>query len=206
MIKTIIKANDINHRYNCMNEQLLEDRVMRHELAQDYSKIRRTGNSPGDEQLITISDFFNKRYEFLKQIFGKIHDNEIYIEPPFNIDYGYNIEIGTKFYANFNMTILDCSIVKIGNDVQFGPNVVLSCATHSIDPIQRCDEFVEWAREIIIGDKVWLGANVTVLPGVTIGEGTTVGANSVVTKDLPSNCVAVGTPARVIKKLSGYKE
>lgn len=187
------------NRYNCMNEQLLMDRLVRHEMAQDYGNLRMGSQSP--------EEYFQTRNEHLKKIFGKIKgDRGAYIEAPFQVDYGYNIELGKDFYANFNMTILDCSLVKIGDGVQFGPNVVLSCATHPVDSKERCVDFIEWAREIIIGDRVWLGANVTVLPGVTIGAGTTVGANSVVSRILPAYCVAVGTPARVVKKLPGFQE
>lgn len=181
-----------------MNEQLLMDRLIRHEMAQDYGNLRIGSNTP--------EEYSKLRLDYMKKIFGNVKGKFSYVEAPFFIDYGYNIEIGENFYANFNMTILDCSIVKIGNGVQFGPNVTLACATHPVESKERVDQSIEWAREITIGDKVWLGANVTVLPGVTIGEGTTVGANSVVTKDLPANCVAVGTPARVVKKLSGFKE
>lgn len=181
-----------------MDPQLLKDRIVRHEMALDYSNIRLKPNQSTDE-------YFEMRHAYLEKVFGKVGKG-VYMEAPFSVDYGYNTEIGENFYANFNLVLLDCSLIKIGNGVMFGPNVTLSCATHPLDPTARVDNHIEWAAEIHIGDKCWLGSNVTVLPGVTIGEGTTVGANSVVNRSLPANCVAVGIPAKVVKKLPGFVE
>ena len=129
-------------------------------------------------------------------------DSDAYFEPPFHCDYGTNIRLGRGVYANHNLVVLDCNLVTIGDNVQIAPNVVLTTATHPIDPELR-RHGLEYARPITIGENVWLGAGVIVLPGVIIGENTTVGAGSVVTRSLPANCVAVGNPCRVVRDLSG---
>lgn len=117
------------------------------------------------------------------------------IEPQFWVDYGYNIYLGKKFYANHNLTILDCCEVHIGDNVMIAPNVLISTATHPTDPLERRN--TEFGRPISIGNDVWIGGNVVILPGVTIGSGTTIGAGSVVTKSIPDNCIAVGNPCKV---------
>lgn len=136
----------------------------------------------------------------LKDIIGDVADDEGLIEPPFCIDYGCNISLGKRFYANFNLTILDCAIVTIGDRVAFGPNVSLLAATHETEVASRRQN-IEYAKPITIGDDCWVGGHVVVLPGVTIGQGCTIAAGSVVTKDIPPWSVALGTPARVVKKV-----
>jgi len=122
------------------------------------------------------------------------------IEPPFNIDYGCNISLGARFYSNFNLTILDCSLVTVGARCMFGPNVSIFAATHEAEVQSRRDN-IEYGKPVVIGDDCWVGGNVVILPGVTIGRGVTVGAMSVVTKDVPDFCVVMGQPARVVKKV-----
>lgn len=119
------------------------------------------------------------------------------LRPPFFCDYGYQTTVGDRTFANFGLVILDVARVSIGDDVQIGPNVQLLTATHPLDAEQRRSKW-ESGKAITIGDNVWLGGGVIVCPGVTIGENTVVGAGSVVTKDLPANVLAVGSPARVI--------
>lgn len=128
------------------------------------------------------------------------YTTDAYLEPPFYCDYGYNIRLGAEVYANHNLVILDCALVAIGSQVFIGPNVVLSTAAHPVDAAVRV-QGLEFARPIQIGDRVWLGAGVLVMPGVEIGADATVGAGSVVTKSIPPNCVAVGNPCRVIRRL-----
>ena len=111
------------------------------------------------------------------------------------------IEVGENFFANYNLTILDVAKVKIGDNVQFAPNVSLYTAGHPIHPVSRNSGY-EYGIEITIGDNVWLGGNVVVLPGVHIGNNVVVGAGSVVTKDLPDNVIAVGNPAKIIRKIT----
>jgi len=125
---------------------------------------------------------------------------DAYLEPPFFCDYGYNLRLGRRVYANHNLVVLDGAVVHVGSDVYIGPNVVLSTAGHPIDPSLRAAG-LEFVRPIRIGDKAWLGASVTVLPGVEIGANTTIGAGSVVTKSIPPDCVAAGNPCRVLRRL-----
>lgn len=135
----------------------------------------------------------------LEALFG--YATDAYLEPPFFCDYGYNIRLGRKVYANHHLVILDCAEVVIGDDVYIGPNVVLTTATHPIDPATRTSG-LEFAKPIVVGDRAWIGASVVVLPGVTIGSNATIGAGSVVTKSIPADCVAVGNPCRVLRRLA----
>ena len=134
----------------------------------------------------------------LQQLLLNAH-KRLYIEPPFHCDYGYNIYSGENVYFNVNCVVLDSAKVEIGNNVLFGPNVHLYTATHPLDGIER--RSVEFSKPITIGNDCWIGGNAIILPGVKIGNGCTIGAGSVVTKDIPDNSLAVGNPARVIKKL-----
>ena len=119
---------------------------------------------------------------------------------PFRCDYGKQISIGKRFFANFNFTVLDEARVTIGDDCFIGPNVSIYTACHSTDPVER-NSRQEWAKPVSIGHNVWIGGSVTILPGVTIGDNVTIGAGSVVVGDIPSNTVAVGNPCKVIKNL-----
>ena len=139
------------------------------------------------------------REAFLKALLGKTGER-LLIEQPFFCDYGSNFEVGEDFYANYHLTVLDVAPVKVGRNAFFGPNVGLYTACHPTDAEERA-RHVEWARPITIGDDVWLGGDVTVCPGVTIGSNVVVGAGSVVVKDIEADSVAVGNPARVIRKL-----
>src|SRR5206468_11673676 len=114
--------------------------------------------------------------------------------------YGYQIHVGARTFINYGAVLLDVGQIIIGEDVQVGPNVQLLTPTHPLDPETRRAQW-EAAKPITIGNNVWLGGGVIILPGVSIGENTVVGAGAVVTKDLPANVVAVGNPARVIRPL-----
>ena len=143
---------------------------------------------------------WNEQVDLLKRILGKTGD-EVYIEPPFHCDYGYNIEVGENFYANYNLVILDVGKVRIGKNVMFAPNVSIYTAGHPVHPDSRNSGY-EYGIDITIGDNVWIGGNVCVLPGVKIGDNVVIGAGSVVTKDLPDNVIAVENPCRVIRKIT----
>ncbi len=140
-----------------------------------------------------------EREKAIRKIIGKCGVKPFFNQP-FLCDYGVNIRVGDRFFANFNFTVLDEAYVTIGNDVFIGPNVSLYTACHSTDPVER-NTRREWAEPITIGNNVWIGGSVTVLPGVTIGDNCTIGAGSVVTKDIPAHSIAVGNPCRVIKKV-----
>lgn len=140
-----------------------------------------------------------KRKQLIKEIVNSIGNN-FTIEQPFHCDYGYFITIGENFYANYNLTILDTAKVKIGDNVFIGPNVNIYAATHPIDK-ERRNQNLEKGVPVTIGNSVWIGGNVTILPGVSIGDNTVVGAGSVVTKSLPANVVAAGNPCKVIKTI-----
>ncbi|MBR4553246.1 MAG: sugar O-acetyltransferase [Bacteroidaceae bacterium] len=148
------------------------------------------------------SDYDAQR-AMLRNLLGSMGDDEAVIIQPFYCDYGRQISIGRQFFANFNLTILDEAPVSFGDNCFIGPNVSIYTACHSTDPIERNTKR-EWARPVTIGDNVWIGGSVTILPGVTIGSGTTIGAGSVVVKDIPDNCVAVGNPCRVVRWLTPH--
>ncbi|WP_372478502.1 MULTISPECIES: sugar O-acetyltransferase [Streptomyces] len=135
----------------------------------------------------------------LAELLGSLGE-EAHVRPPLYVDYGSNITIGARTFVNYNLTALDVAGVTIGADCQIGPNVQLLTPTHPLEPGPRRDK-LEAARPVTIGDNVWLGGGVIVLPGVTIGDDAVVGAGSVVTKDVPAGVVAVGNPARVVRSL-----
>lgn len=138
-----------------------------------------------------------KREKILKKTIGE-YKNNLYIEPPFYCDYGYNISIGENFYANHGLVILDAGKVEFGDNVFVAPNCGFYTAGHPIEYIER-NKGLEYAKNIKVGNNVWIGGNTLVLPGVTIGDNVVIGAGSVVNKDIPSNSVAVGNPCKVIK-------
>ncbi|MBR3884167.1 MAG: sugar O-acetyltransferase [Bacteroidaceae bacterium] len=141
-----------------------------------------------------------KRKAIIRKLFGKTKEN-FCIEPIFFCDYGYNIEIGENFYMNVNCVILDGAKVTFGDNVFVAPGCGFYTAGHPIGATLR-NKGLEYAKPITIGNNVWIGAQVCVLPGVTIGDNCVIGAGSVVTKDIPSNVVAVGNPCHVIRNIT----
>lgn len=147
----------------------------------------------------TAGDDYVGRERILCELLGSIGEGSV-IRPPFRCDYGFQTHVGLRTFANWGLIALDVARITIGDDVQIGPNVQLLTATHPIEPEPRRAKW-EGSKPITIRDNVWLGGGVIVLPGVTIGENTVVGAGAVVTKDLPANVVAVGNPARVVRRI-----
>lgn len=145
-----------------------------------------------------------ERNKMFRQLFGSAGDN-LYIEPSFWCDYGFLITVGDNFYVNHNCVILDCAPITFGDNVFIAPNCGFYTATHPLDAIQR-REAKEYALPITVGNDVWIGGGVTVLPGVTIGSNCVIGAGSVVVHDIPDNSVAVGNPCKVIKTLDPIAE
>jgi maltose O-acetyltransferase len=134
-----------------------------------------------------------------RELFGSLHETA-HVRAPVFVDYGSHVTIGAGTFVNYGLTALDVAPITIGADCQIGPNVQLLTPTHPVEPQPRRDK-LEAAKPITIGDNVWLGGGVVVLPGVTIGENSVVGAGAVVTKDVPADVVAVGNPARVVRSL-----
>ena len=172
--------------YSAVDPQLLQ------ELGQTRLLVRAYNDLPPSET--------GKMRELLKQLLGAVGNDEIIINQPFRCDYGKQIRVGKRFFANFNLTVLDEAPVTIGNDCFIGPNVSIYTACHSTDPTER-NKRNEWAEPVRIGDSVWISGDVTILPGVSIGDNVTIGAGSVVTKDIPDNVIAAGNPCRVIRKI-----
>lgn len=141
-----------------------------------------------------------KQQEVLHKLFGQIKGNVV-VTAPFYCDYGVNISVGENFYTNHNVTILDGAKVTFGDNAFIAPDCVFSTAGHPIDTEQR-NLGLEIALPIMVGDNVWIGTNVSVLPGVTIGSNVVIGAGSVVNRNIPDGVIAAGNPCRVIRKIT----
>ena len=144
-------------------------------------------------------DDLDKQYKVLSEILGSIGE-KVWIAKRFCFDNGKNIHIGNNFLGNFNLTILDIKEVYIGDNVMVGSNTTITTVTHPLSPKSRRSHLAQ-GKAIRIGNDVWLGANVTILPGVTIGNNVVISAGAVVNKNIPDNSLAVGVPAPVIKEI-----
>lgn len=141
-----------------------------------------------------------RRTELLKQFFGST-GQQLLVEQPFRCDYGYNIHVGENFYSNMGCTILDEAKVTFGNNVLLAPNVSIYTAGHEVNVARRVAGW-EYAYPVTIGNNVWIGGNVVILPGVTIGDNSIIGGGSVVTKSIPANVIAVGNPCKVLRAMT----
>lgn len=140
------------------------------------------------------------RKEILSELLGSVGES-VFFELGFRCEFGKHIHIGERFYSNFDCILLDGAEIRIGDDVLFGPRVGIFTTNHAIDPEERVAGAC-YAKPVSIGNKVWLGANVTVNQGVTIGENTIIGSGSVVTKNIPANVIAVGNPCHVLRTIT----
>ena len=171
---------------------------------------------PGDEEIMAdqlkrldrLYDFNNtrptelsKREEMLKEMLAEIGEG-CYIEPPFHSNMGGgHIHFGKNIYCNFGVTMVDDTHIYVGDCTMFGPNVVVATAGHPIFPELR-EQGYQYNAPVHIGKNCWIGAGALIMPGITIGDNVVIGAGSVVTKDIPSNTVAVGNPCRVLRKIN----
>lgn len=167
------------------NKELFEKRIYAKELCKEFNDCN-------------VRNLEEKK-SILEKLFQKRIDT-VLIEPNFYCDYGFNIHLGKNFYSNHNLVILDANKVEFGNNVFIGPNCGFYTSGHPLDYKTR-NKGLEYAKPIKVGNNVWFGGNVCVLPGVTIGDNVVIGAGSVVNKDIPSNVVAVGNPCKVVKEI-----
>lgn len=165
--------------------ELASNRIACKKLCQEYNHL------PIDD--------LNQRKIFIKKILGKTKEN-VHIEPNFWCDYGWNIEVGEDFYANHGLVILDAGKVVFGDHVFIGPSCGFHTSGHPLNAAKR-NQGLEYAYPIMVGNNVWIGAGVQVMPGVTIGDNCVIGGGSIVVKDIPSHSVAVGNPCKVIKRI-----
>lgn len=141
-----------------------------------------------------------KRMELLLQIFGSV-GKDVWIEPPLTLAFGKTVTIGDNTYINSNLTLVDDYSIKIGSGVLMAPNVTISATGHPVHyKLRTHGEMYSYA--VTIGNNVWIGSGAVIMPGITIGENSVIGAGSIVTKDIPSNCVAVGNPCKVLRKIT----
>lgn len=173
-------AGEVYHQ----TEELLEIRFNTRDKLYEYNRCH-----PRD---------MKKRSQLLKEMFHSVKE-KYFIELPFHCDYGFNITIGENFFANNNLTLLDVCPITIGDNVLIAPNVGIYTAGHTLDPQLRLETGGEYGQPVVIGNNCWIGANVTILPGVTIGDNVVIGAGSVVTKDISADKLALGNPCREIR-------
>ena len=186
-LKEIRERMYVQKLYYWNDEALMSEQMKALELLYDFNQTR-----PSEQ---------DKREKILKKMFAEIGD-DCYIEPPFHANWGgKNVHFGNGVYANFNLTMVDDCDIFVGNNVMFGPNVTVSAGTHPIHPELRSKQ-AQYNIPIHIGNNVWIGANSVILPGVNIGDNSVIGAGSIVTKDIPSNVVAVGNPCRVLREIN----
>ena len=172
--------------YNPYDEEIMEEQFPYLDMLGEFNSLP--------------SSAVKEREELMKKMFASC-GTDCYIQPPFYANWsGHHVHIGDLFYANFNLTIVDDGEVFIGDHVMIGPNVTIATEAHPVEPSLR-KKALQFNCPVHIGNNVWIGANVVILPGVTIGDNTVIGAGSVVTKEIPANVVAVGNACRVLREI-----
>ena len=172
--------------YNDFDEDLFKRRVEAKKIFKEYNKT-------SDEDVALRDELLNKLFKRI----GK----KCWIEPDFRCEFGKNIILEDNIYINFGCIILDCAEVRIDSNTLLGPNVGIYAVNHSIDPKERINGGC-FGKPVHIGKNVWIGGDVKILAGVTIGDNSIIGTGSIVTKDIPSNVIAVGNPCKVIREIS----
>ncbi len=170
------------------------------DLTPELSEARARALTLTDEYNRSLGQPAHAREALLRRIVQSVGPGA-HLEPVFRCEFGFNINIGAHFYANFDCVILDGAEVRIGDHVLFGPRVAIYTTTHAIDPHERAAGACR-AKPVTIGHRVWVGGGVTINPGVTIGDNSIVGSGSVVTRDVPPNVIAAGVPCRVIRAIT----
>lgn len=171
------------------DEEIMKDQLRKLDYLYDFNMTR-----PVESE---------KREAMLKEMFAEIGEG-CYIEPPFHSNFGGgHVHFGKNIYANFNLTLVDDTHIYVGDYTMFGPNVVIATAGHPILPKLR-EQAYQYNMPVHIGKNCWIGAGVIIVPGITLGDNVVVGAGSIVTKDLPSNVVAVGNPCRVLREVNEH--
>lgn len=171
--------------YEAWDEELSRDRHQARKLTRAFNQ--------------TTEDEQELRLQILKQLLGTTGE-QLSMEPNIRFDYGYNTHVGENFYANFDCTILDVCEVRIGDNCLLGPGVHIYTAMHPLDPFERA-EGPEFGKPVSIGNHVWIGGRAVINPGVTIGDHVVIASGAIVTKDVPSNSIVGGNPAKVIRQL-----
>ena len=173
--------------YNAnFDKELIDERIYAKDLCFQLNNTR-----PND----TIA-----RFKILRELLPNVRFDEIEILSPFTVDYGYNIEIGEGSFLNHNIYLMDCAKIKIGKKCFIGPNCGFYTALHPL-LIEPRNEGLEMAKPITLENNIWIGADVSIMPGVKIGEGSVIGAKSLVTKDIPAGVIAFGNPCKVVKRV-----
>lgn len=171
------------------DKEIMDEQIKYLEMLYDFNATRPTET--------------DKREKLLKEMFAEIGEG-CYIEPPFHANWGgHHVHFGKYVYANFNLTLVDDTHIYVGDNTMFGPNVTVASAGHPILPELR-EKGYQYNSCVHIGNNCWFGAGAVVVPGVTIGDNVVIGAGSIVTKDIPSNVVAVGNPCRILREINEH--
>lgn len=173
--------------YDPMDEEILKEQFPFQDKLFEFNKLK-----PSD---------IDKKQEYMHEVFAECGEN-CYIELPLRANWGgHHVHFGNNIYANSNLTLVDDGHIYVGDKVMFGPNVTIATANHPIEPELRA-KGLQYNKDVYIGENVWIGAGVIIVPGVHIGKNSVIGAGAVVTKDIPENVVAVGNPCRVLREIS----